>query len=80
MAESAEAREDRVVEEQYRQALALSRKEKKASCWRWVQALKIPYSRAVTLMDLMEERGVVRPLKYDKDGVLAEPHGPRRLR
>lgn len=74
-----EAREDRIIEEQYEQALALSRKEKKASTYRWMATLKITYGRAVTLMDMMEERGEVKPLKY-KDGILQEPHGPRKMR
>lgn len=77
-ADTPETRENRIVEDQYEQALALSHKEGKASCYRWMASLKIPYGRAVTLMDMMEERGTIKPLKY-KDGILQEPHGPREL-
>jgi DNA segregation ATPase FtsK/SpoIIIE-like protein len=68
---------ERLVEEQYAKALALSKKEGKASCWQWMQALKIGYGAACKIMDLMEQRGKVEPVKY-RDGV-PESLGPRRL-
>lgn len=68
---------ERLVEEQYTKALALSKKEGKASCWQWMQTLKIGYGTACKIMDLMEQRGKVAPVKY-KDGV-AEAPGPRKL-
>ena len=69
--------EERLLEAQYTKALALSKKEGQASCWQWMEALKIGYGAACRVMDLMERRGKVVPVKY-RDGV-AESSGPRKL-
>jgi DNA segregation ATPase FtsK/SpoIIIE-like protein len=70
--------EERLLEERHAKALALSKKEGKASCWQWMHALKIGYAEASKIMDLMEQRGEVAPIRY-RDGV-PESSGPRKLR
>lgn len=61
----------------YEQACALSTTSGLANCHTWVEDLKIDYAAAVWIMDIMEYRGMVKPIVY-RDGV-AESSGPRKF-
>lgn len=58
-------------------AAELSINWQKASCYEWMEDLDIPYPVAVAIMDKLEKRGIVAPIKY-VDGVPTDP-GPRKV-
>jgi hypothetical protein len=66
------------MEAYYEQAYIISQKRGEASCWQWMEELKIDYCATVWIMDIMESRGVVPILEY-KDGV-PTVRGPRRFK
>lgn len=65
------------MEEHYERAYQISKASGLASCYVWEEDLKITYGAACWLMDIMEYRGVVKPIVY-RDGV-AESSGPRKF-
>lgn len=63
------------MEEHFEEAVEICKKSGLANCHTWMGDLKIDYCAAVWIMDIMEYRKLVEPIKY-KDGV-AEDSGPR---
>jgi hypothetical protein len=63
------------MEKHFEDAVEICKKSGLANCHTWMEDLKIDYCAAVWIMDIMEYRKLVDPIKY-KDGV-AESSGPR---